>query len=384
MSDGTRASVGIDTASVLFGVTPAERAKLAGWLPYERGHKLGAKHHYANLDGWSATLHERDFRSDANGSVLVATASLPKLLFNENATPVGRSGASEALSRLCDEIERDAGVCLHQRHFEVCRVDYCVSLSRFAESRNVIGALRNVELPRRQTASLNNGVTFYAKDRKETAYDKLGELTQGASRLARSALNEAKREASASLALDELASRGIAAADLEAFRVRLHVGQRQRDRLAATRRSLRRLGSGALRLEVRLTGSRAIGDALQLVGVDRSEALTEGAAFAVLAPVVESLNAKLATKTMVAAVVALGQALPAVRMQRLIALLLIVRETGSLDLAADALGMSRASAKRVARDGARLGVARLTDIPLTPSSRSTSERSRGPQKENGG
>lgn len=332
--------VGIDTASFFVRLDPWTSARVARALPQERRTKGGeGGTYYGNFGDWSATLHARA-ANEFGHSALVLTASLPRLLYGENTRPVGTLGAEEARQRLFDRLAALTSVDLRDATMTLCRVDYCVTLSPYPDTKELIALAASVDLPRRERAAMSNGVAFFYanKKSKDTLYDKQTELAHS---------------------IAKLTSRAKVKAAPEVIAVQL----------AALKRAERRLRHGAVRLECRLTTGKQISSRFATKDERRSgqplppptpqRVLTTANAETVLGHFRDQLAARLTTYAATDAVTKLREALGPVRAQRAFALLALSQLTGSLELAAVALGISATAAGRLAEAARSAGVAKI-------------------------
>jgi hypothetical protein len=314
--------VGIDTVSFLTHLDRASAMRLTDALPHERRSKRRrTQHHYGNFGAWSATLHLPP-ATDFHPAALVLTGSLPRLVYRENSRPVGTLGAVEARLELFERLSA-LGVAVDPRSSRVCRVDYCATFSPFPSTREVIAAIGGAELPRRDRAAMNNGVAFYARTAKETAYDKKHEVARAKARLTRRASTDP----------------AVAA------------------ELSAILQAEKRLRRGALRLECRINGSKEIARRLKVPEARPELVLTTENAASVVGSFLRALEQRVARPAATEAAVTLSSELGAIRGQRAFALLSLCAVCGSLEAAGSALGIAPEAAARLVALARSAGVA---------------------------
>lgn len=313
--------VGFDTVSLRFGLDTAATRRASAVLPRERSSVKGGTHRYGNFDLWSGTLHSPGPYLFAT-STLVLTASLPRLIYGENTRPVGGRLAAEAVGELCGRFKDFADVELAPSDATVCRTDCCATFAPFPNARPVIARLATVDLPRRERAAMGNGVTYFARSAKETVYDKQAEVARTLHLLTRRATADPATVA--------------------------HV----RALLCAERH----FSSGALRVECRINGSRAIAKRLGVPVASPDAVLTTANAAFVVDAFLKQLRSRLVVPRASEAARVLRQRLGPVRGQRAFALLALAELTGSIEVAAATLGIAAVAADRLVSSARSAGV----------------------------
>lgn len=319
--------VGIDTTSLLLFVDQYTARWIASGLPHQRtsARLPGASHHYGNFGDWSLTLHRQ--RPGLAASAVVLTASLPRLVYGENARPAGTLGSQEGLRRLSDRVAQRTGLELDLVGAKVCRVDYCATITPCAEVRELLAALQTARLPRRQRAIMDNGVSFHSQVAKETVYDKQREIAHTMSRIARRTSDTASIE-----------------------------------RFAALVRAERRLRHGAIRVECRLSGSKNIAKRLRLDMARPGLVLTTENAYEVVSTFISRIGPQVRRQASAEAARILCGLLGPIPGQRAFALLALTTVTGSLEEAAASLGMSHLAAARLVERARTAGVGSVSAL----------------------
>ena len=314
--------VGFDTLSLLFDLDHAVATIASKALPRERRERSGGiSHLYGNFPLLSATLHLPP-SGMFSPAALVLTASLPRLICGENSRPVGTRLAAEAVTDLCGRFAALAGIQLDPSSGRVCRADFCATFAPFLSSQELIARLAQVDLPRRDRAAMGNGASFYSNAAKETVYDKFGEIDRSIKRLTRRASDDPN--------------------------VARH--------LAALLRAERRLACGALRVECRINGSRAIANRLRLPIASPELVLTTTNAARVVDSFLAQLRPRLVSASAPAAARSLSRDLGSIRGQRAFALLALADLSGSIEVAAAALGIPATGAERLASAARTAGI----------------------------